>query len=70
VEPPPPPPEPPDEDEGFFEEPEPNLSPAERRLRQLAAARAALDKAESATNVSAEQRTRARQITQREPQDE
>jgi hypothetical protein len=68
---PPLPPEAPDEDE-LFDEPEPEpaeppLSPAERRLRQLAEARAALDKAESTVNVSPEQRARARQVTQRRP---
>ena len=45
-----------------------HLTPAEKRLRQLADARAALSRAEDATNVSPEQRARARQATRRGPQ--
>jgi hypothetical protein len=65
-----PPPEGPPDEEAFFAEPDPEpeplLSPAERRLR----ARAALDMAENTVNVSPEQRTRARQITLRNPEQE
>ncbi len=55
-------------DDGLPEEDLSALSPAERRLRQLAEARSALTKAEDAVNVSPEQRARARQIVQRNPE--
>ncbi len=51
-------------------EPEPELSPAERKRRQLGAARAALDQAERAVNVSPERRAAGRQLTRPERTEE